>query len=246
MKKILSIILAVALMFGAVPMSGTFKNILGVEAEALETVAGSYDYLVNYINANGSKDSDGDLGIEYYYTCKTKTSSSFNLIRIEYDKSEGYLIFSEATKMDGYEGNDVVSMVVTKTGNTYLTLVSIYTSNNSHDSIYTYIDPSTYNNGSLSYSYKNITYTNSSYKATLCDYADVLIEGAMMDFDNYLTETVGFGIGNFGFSKIAKTASVPASDTPAIGFFEAIIDVFINIYNFFSQLYLFLAIWGII
>lgn len=227
MKKILSIILAVVLMFGAVPMSGTFKNILGVEADAMETVAGSFDYLVNYIKTKGEKNDEGDYAINS--TSTTLSLVYFISASVTYCRKEGSLSFFYMKKSG--EQFYCVLMTVGRNSSKYYTSASTGKNYVTLDYVSTEIDPTSYNNGALKYSREELSYTNNDYKKAIYELADDMIKESIKSFDKLLREKVGFGLGNFGFTKIAKTADVPTVSAPTFNYFDSIIEFFKNLFS---------------
>lgn len=225
MKKFLSVLFVVIFLFGSVSVNGTLKNVLGTEASALDKVSGSYDYLVKYIKMNGVKSKSGDLEIyvltEYkdaFYSKEVGTKTGYEFCCAQYDKKEDRIALSCFGQYDyTCYMNDCKKVIVTffieKDGKSYPVLCSSEKLDGSkEEQLYTTIDPLKYNNGALTYSIVKTNSNTTKHKSELCKQGDSIIKMSIGNIDEFLRYTVGFGLGNFGFTKISKTASVPKLD----------------------------------
>lgn len=229
LKKVLATLLAVVLLFGAAPMLKTDGGVLATKASALETVSGSYDYLVNYINNNGQKDSSGDLYIYGEYVA---------------NNMDIYVTISYSPKIDHIAcvcligGVTSITFGFNKTEKTYLTIATFEDSKyNVIDQARAYIDPATYDYGTaLSYTYDKVYTNDSAYISKEKTLFNSSVTLALKTVDKMMRKNVGFGLGNFGFTKISESAPIPEEP----GVFELIIELIIYVFaviaNFFTGL----------
>lgn len=233
MKKVLSILLAVVLLFGAVPFSTSIKSALGVsQASAMETVAGSYDYAVNFIKTHGEKDSDGENRI-----CNTYIYEGFNIyVSMGYNPKSDFFfacgIFQQiSTKVIG-------SMIIeiTKEEKSYQSVV-VSTSKFGEEEASTVINPSTYRSGQkYAYNYSKHLWETSEDKLVSDSLFNVTIDMGIICIDDFFAETLGFGLGNFGFTNVSNPAPIPEM-TSTVSFWDSIVNFFKMIIDFFRNLF---------
>lgn len=231
MKKVLSILLAVVLLFGAVPFSASIKSALGVsQASAMETVTGSFDYVVNYVKKYGNNNE-----IEDHY----KYNSDSVYVSIEYDTSNDCLFCFYNLFVSSNGVYSSMMLRITRTGKTYTSVVGSLASTLSiEERATTNISPQSFSVGqSYTYSYVNKPLTNSQeYITVLENLFDYTIDAGVVVIDEFLTRTVSFGLGNFGFVNVSSPAPVPGTAS-TVSFWDSIVNFFKMIIDFFRNLF---------
>lgn len=203
MKKLISALLVVVMLISVVPFSNAAKTALGLtQASALETVDGSYDYLVNYIMANCDIQEDGSYGIveitksdnltEYFgigYFAKAETISCYYFTEQEDNWGQLFLDIQKAGDEYLFEcgiGVEYASVIGTAK-----------------------IDPETYNKENLDFemdfSVSQLASLTDSFNETF----NKILAEFIVKIDSYLKANVGISLGNFGFTKISTAQSLP-------------------------------------
>lgn len=196
-------------------------------ASALETVEGSFDYLVDYIRMNGEKTAEGELQIHKFYTGSNNISTALG---ITYNRRENclYMIYILDSSSD-----EPISVVITVEKDS--TEYSVFCDNRTsygEDIGFTSVNPSKYKNSSLKYDFLQYSSNSPEFQKRICTVFDSIIGFAVDDFNVFLLETVGFGLGNFGFTKISSPAPVPE-----LSFFDRIGVFFRIMFNAIKALF---------
>lgn len=235
-KKILATLLAIVLLFGAAPLCRT-DGILTTKASALETVSGSYDYLVSYINQYGSRTgSSNSMCIETKFTYSSGAEGS---ISVEYHSASDSLIFVYVFDMDSMGLYVISAFEVKKNASKYDCIVGV----NMQNTGYITIDPQRYTTAAQSVTFTNMDLTSYSQsnineaKSFMC----TILDKQIIETDQYLLNTTGIGLGNFGFTNISNPSSVPGGAGAGTGFFASVINffkgIFILIISFFAVIF---------
>ena len=202
MKKILSAMIVIVMLFAVIPYSGVTK------ASAMETVAGSYDYLVNYIKHNGKPYNSDDM--ELFRAYESESVSYYE--SIIYVEDSDYIMFMLMIETEN-NAFSVASMNIKKNSNTYLS-IGRYNASGSQDSAVSTINPKTYRKGtSLSYSFTETSYYGTMYRSDLCELYDSSIYFALLEWEEMLENNAGITLGNFGFTNLFKSVAIPEDVT---------------------------------
>ena len=219
-KRTLATVLTVVMIFSLVPFTGTILGSMSTKVSALETVEGSFDYLVDYLKEYGIYDDDDDLCIidEYSFS----DSDLFIEIYIHPEEEDTiYCYFSS----DNEESFDWCVLSMEKNSNIYET----YFERNSYidefeiiESASADIDPRNYSKGDVLSLYDTDFLSNDDFDFDTQvideDYHNEQMETlfsnffalALTAFNRTTSENAEISMGNFGFTKMFK--SVPLSD----------------------------------
>ncbi len=217
MKKIISAVLAVVMLIGITPFSKTAEKILGAnEVNALETVKGSFDRLVDYICKNGEYDKeDGTFSLVLSTVLEYDSGGVASII---YNVADNTVVFGLAIISDIYGSPCalVPAVTITEKDNRYLTYAVIYT-DYTYLAAYADIDPTKYYlNQKIDFELvSDNTWFWESYLG-ISDSLNSLIANIIDSFDSYLMRELGFGLGNFGFTNISAPVALPGAKIDSI------------------------------
>ncbi len=216
MKKLISALLIIVMLFGIVPFSNAAKNTLGAtEASAKETVNGSFRYLKDYICKHGTTDSSGEnikVNIKnniYKYTLYFRSYESFLIIynrksdeiRFEYLSSDG----DEETYVAVSRKSDVDAISYS----CFYFLGNVMFKASFNPAKYYYDMPLKYK--SYSDGYAGEVVEELLEEGLTPTGVDETVSAIIKISDMWLESIMGISIGNFGFTKIANPMPLPTS-----------------------------------
>ena len=217
-KRILSSLLVFVFLIGIAPLYETSSGVFTTKASALETVSGSYDYLVKYIKKNSKKNT-------VYKTYKQGSSKFTNALSYVSDKDYIVCLFS----METSTGTTSFSFNISKSDSKSFA-VAEHETKKGKDEAHVSFNPKDYKSGaSLNYSFTSQISKSKDYVKELKKLFNSAAERAIGDIDEMLFDCVGFGLGNFGFTKISKATPIPKQN-----FFSKILIFFKKIFAFFG------------
>lgn len=207
MKKIISALLVVVMLLSVAPFSNTVKTALGTtQASALETVDGSFDYLVNYIMDNS------DLQDEDSFVVSNLATSSGGYLLI-YNYKTRTIQWTNFSLDDDLAA--IAVLCIEKIGNRYNFEIAIVDDSISIVAGAT-INPQTYHKEKLTFTYEFSDSRLYSITDELNENSSDILAKIIEQLDSYLKENVGISLGNFGFSKISAAQSLPKPADPNV------------------------------
>ncbi len=220
-KRTLATVLAVVMIFSLIPFAGTILGSMSTKVSALETVEGSFDYLVDYLKEHGIYDDDGDLCIidEYslldsdlfieifihpeeedtiycYFSSDNEDSFNWCVMSMEIDSNIYDVYFETYHNIDGsFEVTESASADIDPRNYSKGDILSLYDtdflSNDDFDPVIQIIDED---------------YHNEQMKTLFSKFFAL----ALTAFNRTMSENAEISMGNFGFINMFE--SVPLSD----------------------------------
>lgn len=208
MKKIISVLLTAVLLIGAVPFSGAVRNALGAaDASAIEMVDGSFDYLVECLEQYGEKDEDGDP----YIGLSDIGDSTAAAVAVAYDSEDDTiiltsLVYTQSPVMGETAINITVGIERTDTEYVAAVLLATDVGNLAAGNLF---NPLTYTGRNIDFQIIQADYVMALFFQNPNEEFNEIVFGILEGFDEALYESVGIGLGNFGFTVLSKPVPVP-------------------------------------